>query len=139
MIVCTGAPGSGKSTYVTKNMGSNDIVYDYDVLAMAISGATYDNRPVWMFRIQETLKGIIQSAVGPSEYWIIGAMPGAWEKEYYANKYRARILVFDPGIYECKRRIQKDKLRVNKTKWLYLIDEWYSKYTAFDGEEKIDG
>ena len=34
----TGAPGSGKSTYVREHHGDNDIIYDFDLMAQAITG-----------------------------------------------------------------------------------------------------
>lgn len=36
--IITGAPCSGKSTYVRNRLGERDIVFDYDAVARAITG-----------------------------------------------------------------------------------------------------
>jgi predicted kinase len=137
MIICTGAPESGKTTYVQEHAGKDDLIYDFDALLGAMSKATRDNKPSWIFGILATYRSIMLEARGPTEIWVIATMPSAWEKEYHAQKYSARILTFNPGIDVCKQRLQKDKTRPVKTTWLALIDKWYAEYEPFEGEEIV--
>jgi hypothetical protein len=138
-IVCTGAPGSGKTTYVQNNAGSFDMVYDFDLIERAISMAkTKDDRPTWSYQFIDMVKGIMLAYRLPPALWMVATMPTQNEKEYYAKKYNAKIIVLDPGIEVCKQRVIDDPSRMDKAMWLGLVDKYYAEYEPFDGEEVIN-
>ena len=135
MVVVTGAPGSGKSTYVRDKADSTDMIYDFDEIAKAISNmGNRDERPEWAYAIVHMMRGMIAEYRGPTQLWMVGTMPSAWEKRYYAKRYNAKIYVIDPGIDKVKQQLQADKTRPNKTQWLSLIDKWYDEYEPYCGE-----
>jgi hypothetical protein len=138
MIVCTGAPGSGKSTYAQANAGKFDMVYDFDLIERAISMArTKDDRPIWSYQIIDMFKAIMLAYRLPPALWLVSTMAKVYEKAYYANQYGAKIIVLDPGIEVCKQRIQDDVSRTDKAMWLGLVDKYYAEYEPFEGEEVI--
>jgi len=138
-IVCTGAPGSGKSTYAQDNAGQFDMVYDFDLIERAISKAqNKDDRPVWSYQLIKTIKGVMLAYKLPPALWLVGTMPSAYEKEYYAKKYSAIIYVLDPGIEVCKQRVMDDDDRKDKTLWLGLIDKYYKEYEPYKDEIVIN-
>lgn len=137
-IVCTGAPGSGKSTYAQANAGQYDMIYDFDLIERAISKAqNKDDRPTWSYQFIETVKGIMLAYRLPPALWLVATMPRAYEKAYYANKYKAQIIVLDPGIDTCKQRVMDDDNRKDKDMWLRLVDKYYAEYEPFEGEMVI--
>lgn len=135
MVVVTGAPGSGKTTYVRDNAGKYDMIYDFDALVKAISNApNMDDRPNWAYQVIGMIKGMM---LAYRPMWMISTMASKYEKEYYAKQYGARIVVIDPGIDTCKARIRGDPERADDAMWLGLVDKYYAEYEPYEGEEVI--
>jgi hypothetical protein len=137
MIVLTGPPGSGKSTYTQKHASLFDMIYDFDLIVKAITvGETKDDRPTWAYQLADYFRQYMMTYRLPPEFWLLWSMPKRYQKEYFHKEYGAKILLLDPGIDKCKQQIQQDKNRKNKRRWLDLIDKWYEEYEPYDKEVK---
>lgn len=134
VVVVTGAPGSGKTTYVKQRAEENDAVFDFDKIAGAI---VRSGRPGWMFGVIRQIRALLLEVRGPATVWIVGTMPRRFEKEFYARKYNARVLTVDPGIEAVKKNIENDTSREDKEKWRALVDDYYESKERYDEEEII--
>ena len=76
----TGAPCSGKSTYVQNNSGENDIVYDYDRLLQAISKKNSHEEPaethaIFLNKIRFSFIRVAKEIEDDAAAWIICCKP----------------------------------------------------------------
>ena len=134
MIVVTGAPCSGKSTYIATNATAGDVIIDMDRIALAL---TTDDTPHHgydehvRFVARQARHAAINAALHAHQVtgcrvWIIDTFPSRtrWRKA------GARIEVMDPGIEVCLQRASEQR-----PEWVQqIIGDWYAKYQpAADG------
>ncbi len=130
--VIYGAPCSGKSTYVRKNITEKDIVYDYDELTRAL---TYRNK-------RSAKKDLTHDYVLDFKLVIIRK---AREEQNIENIYIISTLLtdtfrkwvsdLDPEYIkmeatreECLSRLENDEMRPDKEEWASKINEWFDTY-----------
>lgn len=112
ITVVSGAPLSGKSTYVRENAEAADIVIDFDVLARALgSPADHDHPPcivnvatqVWLAGIREVTK-----KRQPVDVWIVDTEPTEYRRSLY-TRAGAKLVALraDPGELEKRANERK--------------------------------
>lgn len=133
-IIC-GAPGSGKTTYVSESKGSNDIVIDLDDITSRISGCEwYKTDSKWLKRSIDKRNKMLYSLSQQNGYdraWFIVSAPTAKERDYWNNMLSPiNIIVMDVSEEECIRRIVDDKRRINQAnRFIPIVNNWFLKYT----------
>lgn len=135
VFVISGAPGSGKSTYVQKAKKNGDLVVDLDLIASALQGSTErhpDFEPV-MDAVLATRDAIYKTIENRKGKWnnayVITSNPSDLFVTALAGKLSAEVVKMDTSLEECKNRIQNDTSRREPEKDVSLVDKWFSKNT----------
>ncbi|QXU55205.1 hypothetical protein [Rhodococcus sp. LW-XY12] len=130
ITIVSGAPCSGKTTYVRERAHPRDIIVDFDLLAQALgSRNTHAHWPehvafARLMRRHAIDLAATQRALYPVA-WIIDTAPSHSALAYYAAA-GARFEVCDPGRDECLRRALAD----NRPDWtIPEIHRWYDTHT----------
>lgn len=129
VYLITGAPGSGKSYYVSQHIKENDIVFDLDEINKALGGSLHDGS-------NKTLS--ISLAMRDAAIDTIASRKGAWDNAYFITatprkadieslkrKLNAEEIPMNRSIDEVKENILRDDTRADKDKHIKLVDEWY--------------
>jgi hypothetical protein len=104
IIIVTGPPCSGKSTYCRQHAGPDDVVIDLDVLATALSGPrpgqhTHTHSPASLAVARAARTAAIERAmtVTAGDCYIIHTKPSPQARASYTAQ-GAQIIDLDPGI-----------------------------------------
>lgn len=108
-----GSPCSGKSTYVSKHAGKNDIVLDIDNIWQMISVNDRYIKPnslkQCVFRIRDEVLDMIRTRMGKWECaYIVGCYPFKRDREFLEKKFKAIPIYMDVSKNECLNR-SRDK------------------------------
>lgn len=112
----TGAPGSGKSTYVKEHHGENDVIFDWDNLFVAITGmkshseGTEGQRHV-VNRLRFDLIRAADNADGLDSLWMIAAKPSDTLRDALGDYEEIHL---DVSEDEAKERVDADNTREDK-------------------------
>ena len=124
--IVSGAPCSGKSTYVKEHAKDGDLRVDYDIIAQALGSA---NSHAAEGHIKQAAfaarEGAIQTALKNPELesWIIHTSPSEEHMKLY-EKAGAEFINLDPGEDVCLERARND----NRPEQTYDgINKWYGK------------
>lgn len=134
--VIWGCPCSGKSTYVEENIGSRDLVYDYDRLIRAmtyrdhhVAEKSHAHDIAISYRLSFINK--LLGGVDADTAWILTRYP--------TNSLRTLLEPLEPEYIkmdvsqeECLSRLMADPTRPDKEAWEEVIKDWFSRY---GGEE----
>lgn len=124
--VITGAPCSGKSTYVKEHAKDGDLRIDYDVIAMAL-GAVNSHAAEGLVKQAafDAREGAINTALKDpeSESWIIHTSPSEEHMKLY-EEAGAEFISLDPGFDECMERATRDG---RPQQSIDGIRKWYGK------------
>lgn len=121
-VVC-GFPGSGKTSYIKKNIQRNDLVFDYDEIqtALTFQPKHTDNKAVHGYVI-EIMKNMIKQVKKDKNInilWIIRTVPDKSFQELL-DGYDVEYLFINKTIFECLEQINNDPERK------YANKNWYS-------------
>ena len=133
ITVVSGAPCSGKTTYVREHAEPADIVIDFDLIAQAFGSlVSHDHRGAHVTLARMTRRHAIggllhRAALGdPTNVWIVDTAPGHASLARYAAA-GARFEVCDPGRNECLARALRDR----RPEWTIAeIHRWYDTHTG---------
>jgi HK97 family phage prohead protease len=123
--VITGAPCSGKSTYVKSKADEGDVVIDYDLLATAFGSktpyaASGSIRKVALNAREDAINTVLKGV--ESTAWVIHTNPRKDWLDSYTEK-GANIITMEATMSECLERADSDN-RPEGTK--EAITEWYT-------------
>lgn len=139
-VVC-GPPGSGKTTYVKKQMRWGDLIVDLDTILAAISGLDVYEKPETLLSLSLDVKDFLieRSRRGPfANAWIISGAPKIRERDKYRFQLNAKIVVLETSYFECWRRIANDPRRKQKAQqWEPLIKKWWDNYERCEADTII--
>lgn len=129
-IVC-GAPGSGKSRYVTEQAGPHDIVIDMDVIKAGLaSTAIYSAEARWTGPALEERNRLLRSlatATAPHAWFIVSA-PEPAEQSWWQRQLGGTVHVMPTDEAECIRRINTDHRRIgHRDRMVERCREWFAK------------
>ena len=131
--VVWGAPCSGKSTFCKENIGTKDIVYDYDQLARAV---TYTNKQLLsqFDHVKEIVVGfrysMINKLLNDSDIdtaWLIKCYPDDNFKKQI-EPLNPEYIEMEATKEECYERLEADEERPDKDEWKEKIDTWFYNY-----------
>jgi 5-methylcytosine-specific restriction endonuclease McrA/predicted kinase len=132
VIVC-GPPGSGKSTYVARHKGPNDLVIDLDVIRARLSGGgLHAHAPGFTGHALEERNRMLVSLATDTTHalaWFVVAAPTVQERlAWSAQLGEARVVLMDTCREECLRRIASDPSRKGEVERMgMLVDQWFER------------
>lgn len=134
-----GAPCSGKSTFVKKNMKETDIAYDYDALSRALQYSdvhkidrqvthefVIDFRLAILNRVKE-----VKETKGTCWFIVTTLTQNLVD---FTKDCDVEIIEMKATKEECLKRLEKDKTRQDKEKWKKKIEEWFENKQEKEGE-----
>src|SRR5690554_3560909 len=120
VIIVWGAPGSGKTTYVKKNMKYGDMVIDLDFIKQAISFQEKTEAPDSLLDVALKVRELLYSIVAGRQIpectvWVVAGLPSYKERKELKNRLQANELIFMKASREqCIRRVLADDTRKDK-------------------------
>ena len=141
-MVC-GSPGSGKSTYVDRHRKPGDLVYDFDVLASALTGLPMYQAPDSVARYVNTLRDalVLTACQSPptQKFWFVLGAPSKGERNRYRRKLAAETIVIETPAEVCKQRIANDPRRADQVDlWDQLVDRWWASYQRSELDRVVE-
>jgi hypothetical protein len=108
LVVVTGPPCSGKTTYVNEHRQSGDVIIDLDAMAQALGADPYDYPPAITAVAQYARGAAIRAAIGwhlrGTRVWVTDCEPSPARWQQYAQA-GARHVRLDVDPDELHRRI----------------------------------
>jgi len=126
-----GAPLSGKTSWVMKVKGRDDLVVDVDLLYRAVTGLDVYDKPEAIkpnvFGLRDLLIDDIRIRKGKwTNAFVIGGYPLISERERVANMLGAEAVFIDETKDTCVARLHADESRRNYVAdWEKYIREWF--------------
>lgn len=127
IVLVMGPPCAGKSTFVRDHAASDELVIDYDVIAVALGSPDHHSHPDSFRPAVVRARGAVLTMVRRGELpkvrrvWIVSSDPFA------AKKYmHHRVELLDPGIDVVLERAARERPGV----WADLIRRWYEVISA---------
>lgn len=127
LIIVTGPPAAGKSTWVAENADPSDVLIDLDRIASAltVSGiATHDHPDHVLHIALEARQAAIVRAVRLArtcDVYVIHGQPKPADLKFY-GRHRARIVTVDPGRDVVLARAEAER----SPQALAAAERWYA-------------
>ena len=123
-LVC-GPPCAGKTTLVDRIAKSDDLVLDFDRIAVLLgSPRRWLHPPEFVSAVERQMAAQLAER-GDAPAWVIRAAPRAAARERLAASLPARVWLLDPGLRECLVRARR---RPHPQLTAIEIRKWYRIY-----------
>jgi predicted kinase len=129
LIVVTGPPASGKSSYIRSHAKPSDVVIDLDLMALAMAGPGADHHrhhPVLLRIVHRARQAAIHEAerhLDTTDVYLIHTMPSPKARAKY-KRLGARIVVVDPGESIVRQRVEM----MRQPEMEAVVTRWYREY-----------
>lgn len=126
----TGAPCSGKSTYVREHKSDNDVIFDWDALFIAITGIDghSDGTDAQTHVVNRLRYDLIRAAQNEAEnietLWVIAVKPSAQLNDALGDFEEIHLDVTEE---EAKKRADADDSRLDKDNEYARIEAYFHK------------
>lgn len=138
VIIVSGPPGAGKSTYINQHKNKDDAVIDIDEIKAELSGKSiYHAGPEWI-RPAITERNHRLSSL-TTKTWLIVSAPKAADRRQWQKKLNAEVIVLETSLNECTKRINNDDRRPTHIKRQHIeaANKWWSNYVSRPEDKKI--
>lgn len=110
--IITGAPCSGKSTYVREHAQPGDVIVDFDVIAQALGSAVSHQAEGAVreaaFAARSAVINYLVDHAEECEGWVIHSDPADWQREAY-ERVGAEFVDLDTDLETCLERAEQDE------------------------------
>lgn len=134
----TGAPGAGKSTYVKEHCGENDIIFDYDDFACALTGKEPHSELTdgQAHAVNKLRYDVIRACDDSIEtLWMIASKPS--EQLIEALGEDCEYINLDVTEDEAKERIDNDDSRTDKDSEHKKVDRFFERGMKMEKETRL--
>lgn len=136
VYIITGAPCSGKTSFVKERMQEGDIVIDIDDLWEMLSGQPRYIKPNQLkpivFNLRQQLKDNIARGVGTwRNAYIIESLPYATDRQREAERYKAHnveLITMEATRDECLQRLYANPNGRDIKAYEEYINDYYNNY-----------
>ena len=136
VYLITGAPCSGKTSFVNERKREGDIVLDIDDIWQMVSGQPRYVKPTSLkpivFSVRDEIKGLISRGAGTwRNAYIIESLPSPQDRQREAERYRAfnvEIITMDATKEECLERLRANPNGRNPLDYQKYIEEYFLRY-----------
>jgi predicted kinase len=124
IVIITGPPCSGKSTYVNEHRELGDVMFDLDLIAAALTGSDpqHGNWPLGVrtlcLAVRDALIRRVQSRVDIPRLWIIAS-----DTRHLPNYQTVKL---GTPMNECLRRAELRGPEHRK-----IVEEWFSSHPGW--------
>jgi 5-methylcytosine-specific restriction protein A len=138
-MIC-GAPGSGKSTYIEKHRGENDILIDIDAILQDLSGdvvRTQERRDRYLldaFMERNRRLSALADETRPIAAWFIIGAPKPSMREAWAKQLSpVAVVVMETAPHVCIERINAAPQRAPTARGMVNgVRTWWDRYERSD-------
>ncbi|MEU0716828.1 AAA family ATPase [Streptomyces lavendulocolor] len=125
LIVVTGPPAAGKSSWIRAHAKPRDVVIDLDLMALAMAGPGADHHahdPILLRIVHRARQAAIHEAerhLQDTDVYLIHTMPSTKARAKY-KRLGARIVTVDPGediVRERVRLMRQPEMEGVVTRW----------------------
>lgn len=132
----TGAPCSGKTTFVKERMGENDLMLDIDDIWQMVSGKDRYIKPNALkpivFKIRDEIKDLIARGAGTwRNAFIIESLPFPTDRARAEEKFKAfnvETITMDTSEEECIMRLMEHPSGRNVEEYTRYIKNYFESY-----------
>ena len=137
VYLVTGAPLSGKTTFVRERIQEGDIVFDIDDMWQILSGQPRYTKPnqlkAIIFNMRNAIKEQLQKGCGSwRNAYIIESLPIATDRKREAERYKAHnceIVTMDTTQEECLQRLYENPNGRDIKAYEEYINNYFEDYT----------
>lgn len=137
VYIVTGAPCSGKSTWVKERIQEGDILLNIDDIWEMVSGMPRYTKPnnlrAVVFNIRNTMREQIAKGIGGwRNAYVIESLPIATDRAREAERYKAHnveVVTMDISKEECLHRLHTQPSGRNVKAYEEYITNYYEEYT----------
>jgi hypothetical protein len=129
LIVITGPPAAGKSSWIKAHAKAQDIVIDLDLMALAMAGPGadhHDHSDTLLKVVHAARRAAIREAyehLDTTDVYLIHTMPSPKARAQY-QRLRARIVTVDPGEDVVRQRVRA----MRQPGMEAVVTRWYRDY-----------
>lgn len=133
VVVVSGPPCSGKTTYTEEHMGADDIVYDFDKIIHAItnkkdhSTGFHAASDIALKMRWAILSEVVKADRVGTVYMIVCDPTELLEKLSEWGRFDVEHKKMDVSEAECLERMEKDESRPDKEAWREAIKKYFLK------------
>lgn len=136
VYIITGAPCSGKTSFVKERLQANDLILDIDDIWEMVSGQDRYVKPNSLkpivFQLRDDIKGLISRGTGTwRNAYIIESLPSPSDRNREADRYRAfnvEIITMETSEAECLQRLYNEPKGRNIKDYEGYIKEYFSRF-----------
>lgn len=133
VYLITGAPCSGKTSYVKERIGAADIVVDIDDIWETLSKQPRYVKPNGIkpivFKMRDELEDLVRLRLGTwHNAFVIRSLPLAMDRQRMAERLGAEVITMDCTKEECIQRLLADPQGRSIADYTRYIEEYYKKY-----------
>jgi len=132
-FVVSGPPASGKSTWIEGRRRPGDLIWDFDVVASAVTRCEMWNRPPEAVDCVTAMRqAFVEWACSVSTNSQIFVIAGNVRSgEFVSRKIGAELIVLRTPRVVCIQRIQNDPARAaRRAEQLQAVDDWFGEFGA---------
>lgn len=137
-LIVTGAPGSGKTTWVHEQLKQGEVILDLDAIKCALLGndefhAQAEEMVPMLTVVRDAVYRAVAERKNPGRCYIITTQNDMAVLRQWQVYLNAELKVMDTSKEVCIQRVNDDPARPDKQVFLELIEKWFASWKGGEG------